>query len=113
MAAVLRRHPWLVAALAGACLLVASLGLRLAERARHWPDPDAIVIESWMTLGLVERASGVDRRLLAAELGLGPDPGSRFTLDAIAVRTGRSVPDVAALLSARIAAERGGAAVDQ
>ena len=77
------------------------LATRAAMHPAMWPlrhDPGRI--EGWMTPGDIARARGIDRRDMAAALGIGPAPGHPRALAEIAAERGTTVAALAETIRA-------------
>lgn len=106
LARLWRGHRLLVLAFVAAIALTVGLGSRMIYTTVYWSQHRDAALAPWMTLGFVARSWDLDRAALADALGLDPEQRARLTLEQIAARTGRSPPEVIAILEAEIEAAR-------
>lgn len=99
-----RNHRALFVAICVTALLTVVFAVRLTFRVVYWSQHQEAMLEGWMTVGYVARSYGVERDALAAAVGVGA--GERVTLDEIARRSGRPLPEVEASILAAIARAR-------
>lgn len=106
MATLVRRRPWLIAAVSLALLVVLAFGGRAAWRLGHrllGPPPpprqtDVSQIAEWMSLPYVSRAYRVPEGELARALGVEPTGRRMRPLRDIAAETGRSSDETVAIV---------------
>lgn len=94
----------LLALLVVSALATAFFAVRGVVQFVYWSNPDHRdqVLEPWMPLGFVARSYGVEREILAAELGVSPESNRRLTLKSLAELRGQSFEDVASDVGAAI-----------
>lgn len=91
LAAIYRRHPWLVSAIAVTSLIAVLFAVRLTAGAVYWAHHQQETIQPWMTAGYVGRSWGVDPRALDEAAGL-PQPTDHHRLTLQEIANQRHVP---------------------
>lgn len=106
--AALRNHPWLVAGFVLALTATMFFAVRLVAITLYWQDPahQDQAVAGWMTPGYVLRSWDLPSDTLQAALGNLAQPGSRKSLEKLAVDGGIPPDDLIERIEAAIAAHR-------
>lgn len=109
MKSLIRRHPWLVSALALATVLSLFFAVRFTIGVVYWSAHHKEPVQAWMTVRYVGKSWGLNPRMINTTAGL-PEPvrSHPLTLAEVAKQRGVPVEDVILEVEAAIATLQAG-----